>query len=213
MSIEKDLTRIADALENIADTMSSEKITISGNEGETIMEAVAKAVNVPVATIIEPPPAPFSDDGLDETPVSNSVELDSDGFPHDVRIHSTSKKKLQKSGQWKKQRGVDAELVKTVELELRSVMSIKPTPPVVAEPTPPVVAEPTPPVVAEPTPPVVANLTTFPELMVKITGGLTSGIFEHSHVNKVINNNGIASLPLLAARPDLIPTIEAELFE
>lgn len=46
-------------------------------------------------------------------------ELDSVGFPWDERIHSGSKKK-NADGKWKLRKGVDAELVKQVEAELKT---------------------------------------------------------------------------------------------
>jgi hypothetical protein len=55
---------------------------------------------------------------------STGVELDADGLPWDSRIHSSSRKKLAKTQQWKKARGVDSDLVERVEAELRQAMAI-----------------------------------------------------------------------------------------
>ena len=55
---------------------------------------------------------------------------------------------------------------------------------------------------------VVNNVTTFPELMAAITA---AGLDEAS-ILAAVNKSDIQALPLLAARPDLIPTVYAELF-
>lgn len=47
-------------------------------------------------------------------------ELDSNGYPHDKRIHAESRAKLAKTDAWKYKRGVDKSFVETVEAELRS---------------------------------------------------------------------------------------------
>jgi len=146
------------------------------------------------------------------TVAENVTELDADGLPWDVRIHSKNKSTLSKTKQWKKKRGVDPVLVATVEAELRALMDI---PVVVTDPVHnaengvPVITS----ITAPPPPP--APLTqpasvvmTFPELMAKITGaGLTP-----ESVTLVLQKHAIAAMPLLAARPDLVPVISAELF-
>ena len=175
------------------------------------------------------------------TPEPGSVELDADGLPWDVRIHSSKKSKLAKSEQWKKRRGVDATLVEQVEIELRAAMAV----PAPSMAPPPAMPAPT------AAPPAASTLmsvthgvegiqytteqlidagwtteqidaidclaetsiTTFPELMAKITEAMGAGIITDANVSAAVSKQGLASLPLLAARPDLIPNVMTELFE
>lgn len=74
------------------------------------------AVTAPISETAPPATAPATS--------MAGVELDSDGLPWDSRIHSSSRKKLAKTQQWKKARGVDADLVARVEAELRQAMAI-----------------------------------------------------------------------------------------
>jgi len=52
------------------------------------------------------------------------------------------------------------------------------------------------------------TISTFPELMARITA---SGI-DQATVTAAVNKQGLQALPLLASRPDLIPGVVAELF-
>ena len=53
---------------------------------------------------------------------------------------------------------------------------------------------------------------TFPEIMSKITAAINAKQIIDTAVTTALGNQGLTSLPLLAARPDLIPAINAELF-
>ncbi len=150
----------------------------------------------------------------EEIPPPAGVDLDSDGIPWDPRIHGANKNKLAKTQQWKKKRGVDAALVATVEAELRAAMAAGPENPVVTgagsaggTAPPPATTDPAPP----PPPPAttdLATITSFPEFMAAVTrAGLTP-----ETVLAALNKQGLPSVPLLAARPDLIPAIAADLF-
>lgn len=66
-------------------------------------------------------------------------ELDSEGLPWDARIHSSGKSRLKSDDTWKKLRGVDPELVKQVEAELRA--ALHPAAPEAATPAPGVQSE------------------------------------------------------------------------
>lgn len=66
-------------------------------------------------------PLPEGSAELPAVPV-NTAELDSNGMPHDNRIHAATKTK-NKDGSWRNLRGVDPELVKVVEAELRAIMA------------------------------------------------------------------------------------------
>lgn len=153
---------------------------------------------------------PFSDNyvtpngkGLAENPIvlDSVTELDADGLPWDVRIHSKNRSKLAKTDQWKKKRGVAPELVATVEAELHGIMAVPAPQTGDIQPNQPAHIPPPPPAP-------VGSVTNFPELMAKITG---AGIAKET-VDLVLQKHAIAALPLLAARPDLIPTVHNELF-
>lgn len=149
------------------------------------------------------------------------VEVDSDGLPWDHRIHALgaggAHNKLKKTQQWKKKRGVDAALVAEVEAELRAAMSAGPANPVVTTVEPsPAPASPASPAAAPttaaaaspaPAPAPAGGTTTFPALMAAITA---NGI-DQAAVTAAVNAQGLQALPLLAARPDLIPAVAAAL--
>lgn len=181
----------------------------------------------PVANVAEQPadpvqPAPVSavvtdsatGAGVDTAPAyTNPAVL----VPWDARIHSGTPTKLaKKPHNWKKKRGVDDALVAQVEAELIQAMQASPANPV--EPTPAPVAETASPAPVEPAPvaqpavqPAAATatggVTTFPELMAAIT----SKAIDQATVLAAVNKQGLQALPLLAARPDLIPAVAAEL--
>jgi len=188
-------------------------------EQDALNEAAAKLTDMassmgkdqdatpPAATVATPPAATVATPPAATPPVAPvGVELDTDGIPWDSRIHSGKKTKLAKSQQWKKKRGVDTDYVAQVEAELKAAMAASPAAPVTATPavTPPPPAA----VVTPPPPAAVVVGVTFPELMSKITSAqLTNEV-----VLAAVNRQGLQSLALLAARPDLIPAVDAELF-
>lgn len=150
--------------------------------------------------------------------------------PWDARIHSGTPTKLaKKPHNWKKKRGVDDALVAQVEAELIQAMQASPANPVKPTPAPTVDTAPTAATstatrTSEPAPapapvntaqpaaqPAAATatggVTTFPELMAAIT----SKAIDQATVLAAVNKQGLQALPLLAARPDLIPAVAAEL--
>lgn len=182
----------------------------------------AETTPPPAAIVEAPAPAPSAmEAAATTTSAPTGVDLDSDGLPWDSRIHAGSKGKLAKTGQWKKKRGVDPALVEKVEAELHAAMAAGPANPVeAAAPTPapaveahsaPAAPAPAPapaPPVEEAKPSATGAITTFPALMQKITAAGVS----QSDVTAAVNKQGLPALPLLAARPDLIPAVAAELF-
>ena len=125
------------------------------------------------------------------------VELDGDGLPWDHRIHASSKAKLSKAPNcWKRKRNMAPAVIAEVEAELREAMSASPDKPVAPAPAKPELP-------AEPVVPTDSTVATFPELMAAITAG---GIAPAA-VLAAVNLQGLASLPLLASRPDLIPAV------
>lgn len=139
------------------------------------------------------------------------VEVDSDGLPWDHRIHALgaggAHNKLKKTQQWKKKRGVDAVLVAEVEAELRAAMFASPANPVDSTPAPAPAAQETPAIPANPAPATHGTVDTFPELMAAIT----ANAIDQAAVTAAVNAQGLQALPLLAARPDLIPAVAAAL--
>ena len=176
----------------------------------------------PTSDVNEVPTPPVQTPVALAAPQPQGVELDSEGLPWDHRIHSSSKKKLAKTGAWKLARGVDANLVEQVKAELSDVMSIptvtenntpleyKTVDVPVPQPEPQAIVTPPPAAPAAPTPqpePVTDNVT-FPEFMTAVT---EAGLDE-SEVIKACNVHGLDSVYLLAARPDLVTPVYNELF-
>lgn len=126
---------------------------------------------------------------------SSGVEL-ADGLPWDHRIHGSGRSKLAKAPHgWKRKRGIDPDFIIQVEAELRAAMAVG-SAPLVSGPS--VVEQ------AAPAPaPAPAEITNFAALMAACTAkGLTS-----EQVLAAVNTAGLGSIPLLAARPDLIPAV------
>ena len=158
--------------------------------------------------------------------VPAGVELDSAGLPWDHRIHGAARKKLAKTQTWKYIRNIDPALIDQVEAELRVTMAASPSNPVVTPdddlekranialegtgittPAAPAAPATAPIVETEVTPAPPATDITFPVLM----GRITAGKITTETVTAACNKQGIAALPLLAARPDLVPLVAAEL--
>jgi hypothetical protein len=138
------------------------------------------------------------------------VDVDARGLPWDARIHSREKTKLV-NGNWKNKRGVDENLLQTVEAQLAQAMAIPAASspaPSVSVPVPP--PTPTPPVLptAAPTATSASPSEPFPDLMKLIVSATTQNKLTQAQVNEVINAHGFAVLPLVSSRPDLIPAIE-----
>lgn len=166
---------------------------------------------------------------------NNGVEVDAEGLPWDARIHGSSKLKLKKEQTWKLKRGVDDALVEQVKNELRQAMAVPsaathgtssnattvaPSPEPTIAPTPaneppppapvtaPVQQQPAPTQTPPPPAPATGGITTLPELMGRIT---SSGV-DQAVVLQACQAQGLQSVALLGARPDLIPAVAAQLF-
>lgn len=175
--------------------------TATGTDSAQPAETTANAAT----TVGTPEPAQnaTAPAGVDLAPSVNTGTL----IPWDARIHAGSKAKLAKKPHgWKMKRGVSDELVDQVEAELIAAMKASPANPVESTPAPPPASEPTPAAPAQPAAPTGA-VTTFPALM----SAITSNKIDQATVTAAVNKAGLQSLPLLAARPDLIPTVAAEL--
>lgn len=151
--------------------------------------------------------------------------LDKAGLPYDPRIHSGSKTMNKGDGLWKKKKGVQDALVKTVEAELRAIMAIPgpagsvPPPPSAqtnanaAPPPPGANTAPPPPGAAAPAPPPPpgnGKPQTFPQLMKWLTPLLASNKITQPQVTatlvsmNIVDASGVGQLSLLAPRPDLV---------
>lgn len=174
--------------------------TATGTDSAQPAETTANAATT--AETPEPAKNATAPAGVDLAPSVNTGTL----IPWDARIHAGSKAKLAKKPHgWKMKRGVSDELVDQVEAELIAAMKASPANPVESTPAPPA-SEPTPAAPAQPAAPTGA-VTTFPALM----SAITSNKIDQATVTAAVNKAGLQSLPLLAARPDLIPTVAAEL--
>lgn len=178
------LTRVSDMLHGLAIDLKKNEPKVKLAEVETVTAEVP----------LEP---------------MTTLDMDKNGIPWDVRIHSSSKEMTSK-GIWKRRKNVPQETFDAVEAELKSLMAI-PTPKIhelmTAEETavaPRPIDIPVPPVVdAIPTP-----TMSFTDLLIKIT---KNGIPD-ANVVAAVNRVGVMGLSGLSVRPDLIPSVHAELF-
>ena len=267
------LTRASDMLNALATDLSQSP---DSDNDETILEKVAEIQNVSVNSLVDVQAdilgvdEPFE---ADLPPLVHSgVDLDSDGYPWDVRIHGVSRLKTKKDNKWKKIKNINKNkpgLVEQVEAELCIAMAASPNKPIVTNPIDGVqyqventdhiptkdiitsgvvgtqLPAPLPIEVAEPDKylvndveytaeqlreskwtddqmkpfkvnnkhvDTVAASMTFPEFMAKVTPAKTAGTITDEHVTAALNTQGITSLPLLAARPNLIPAVAKALF-
>lgn len=187
-------------------------------------------------------------------PTTIGATLDKAGLPWDSRIHSASKAINQTDGLWRQKRGVNPDLVTTVNAELKQAMSVgradthgdadldadaakltamgadagltvgdideqggvtgqltkRPPPP--PRKTPPISESETVISKGEPLSEMLGEITTFPQLLKFITEGKLQGKFNQGQVDAAKTAIGIEGpLPVLAARPDLIPAMVEKL--
>ena len=135
----------------------------------------------PVTTA--PPAAPVTT----APPVTPSVELDSDGYPWDRRIHSGAKTKV-KDGTWKKLRNLDPGLIEDVQAELEQSRA---APALLSSAD--------------------AKPMTFPEIMTVLSDAIAKGLIVRDQVNEIIVPFGLPSFAMLSTRPDLIPSVYGRL--
>lgn len=169
--------------------------------------------NVPNVSAPANAPAPALNTNLapPPPPASNAVELDVNGLPWDMRIHSSGKAKVE-NGSWKKKRNVDPVTVHNVEDELRRVMALPPAQPAAPNPVENWPFAKTYGDLNAPPPPAADNGSVYTNFVLKVTGALAASTLTPVRVSEVLMKQGIPALPLLSGRPDLIPVIDAELF-
>lgn len=147
---------------------------------------------VPPGAFTPPPPAETAD-----TP----PELDKEGLPWDQRIHAGSKA-INADGTWRVKRNTDPAYVDQIKAELQAAMAAPaPAPEAPQPPVPPAA-----PGTDDDQPPV-----SFAGFVQAITKRQSAGTLTVQEVSEACKKHGLASMPLLAARADLIPVVFEEL--
>lgn len=167
---------------------------------------------------VEPSETPPPETG-DVEPDPNAAELDNTGLPWDTRIHARTKSKTA-SGNWTKKRGVKDALVTTVEAELRAAPPVSmetPAAPPSTGGTPPPPNPGVPPNTGGDAPPddpasdpkddPYAPIINMRQLSLRITIEKLPKEVVEAATAKV----GVATLPLLGAKPERIPEVAAHL--
>lgn len=183
-----------------------------------VMPATTSTAPLPVPVPPAPTPASVAPPAAPTTgSPAPGVELDTRGLPWDARIHARTKSKTA-NGQWKNARGIDAAEVTRIEAELRNLMAIPAAAPAVPVPPPLVPAAPAiapPSVPAPPAPPAsgatAASPSSFPELMLRISGAQTQRQLNQTQVSAVVAKYALPGIAALTQRPDLIPSFAADI--
>ncbi|MDB4312075.1 hypothetical protein N9937_01465 [bacterium] len=209
----RELREVADCLDAIAVSLEATAQPVSTEIAETpppvSTEIAATASLAPTlaAVFTEAPAKPSVLATLPPPPAEEpeAPKLDAAGFPFSDIIHGSGKKfyasgKLE--GKWKLKRGIDPAMVTQIESEM------------VAAGYGPADATPPPPVADATPPPPVADAVaiTYPLLINKISEAVIGGLFTRETCDNVLKEHGIGSLGSLAARQDLLPTINHALF-
>jgi hypothetical protein len=176
---------------------------------DTLRHAVAQGAAATIAEAIAPSAEPHFPAATPSPDVQafDPASLDKEGIPWDGRIHMSTKNRTVE-GVWKRKRNVPDEEYNRVVAELR-VSQMAPAAPAVVPPPPPAPAAPV--EVAVPPPPPAAAGATFPEFMAHVTAGVTSQRFTREDITEACVKCGVANLPGLINRPDLIPAVSREL--
>lgn len=197
------LDRIAEAVSGpmllgIHDTMPSTKDARESGligEPETIPEPKPEVDTVPT-------PQPTADVMPEPQPEADTTPtVDNRGMKWDERIHASSKA-INVDGTWRNKRGVDKDLLAQVEAELLGEEAPETDAPA-ATPSP----QPSTPTPTPAPQPMDAKEWTFGALAAEITMKQINPVA----VLTAVQNVGLASYELLAARPDLVPQVAAEL--
>lgn len=196
--------------------------------GIEVMQTVGAALRaggaVPQPPLVGPTPdSAFSPPAPVPAAPADAAVKDSAGFPWNEQIHSSAKSFNKSDGTWKKKRGVQDATVTAVEAQMRLVYPAPgPQGAFTAPPPPPPVGQvppPPPPGTAPvtnlpnpvPPPPAATGALDFIGLMGKITAHIGAGKITQQDVATTCQQFGVASAPLLAQRPDLIPSVGATL--
>lgn len=139
-------------------------------------------------------------------PAVPGVTVDKNNLPWDARIHASSKA-LNADGSWRAKRGIDQAIVPGVEAELRALMAIPVDAPAADDDAPPPIPD-----EDDDTPPPIPDETagipkTLGELMLLATAAVTAKRMEMTELTAAAKELGVAGLPLLGARPDLVAKV------
>jgi hypothetical protein len=204
VSAEKEIHGMANELKIELDTLTPNKAEqlaafILGYAGvEQIQQEPDNETEMPFEILKpEPDESKLSSDG----PVLeiSSVSVDSAGLPWDARIHSASRS-LNADGTWRAKRGLNTDAKVQVEKELHQVMSI-PSPPQPQQTQVPAS------IVEQTVDPDVAHRQAFMDLIGRTSAALAARKISEDQVTKICTSVGIANLPLLGLRLDLVPQV------
>lgn len=176
---------------------------------------------------------------VEVAPAAPGIQTDSAGMPWDSRIHAATRATVA-DGTWRSRRGVEPELTKEVEAELKHVMGLPvvpaapsysdvleaafcSAPEAPAAPFAPSVGAPAPP--PSFTPPTLAIVPagvaptashsesnpTFPIFMRAVTKAFAAKELDQARLQAAVQVVGLPSLPMLASRPDLVGAVAAAL--
>jgi hypothetical protein len=211
---------IAEALEKIADVFDGKPAALDpckcvnpsgvsrmsdhAAHEEKVEEETGKEDTTPPAAPASPPPPPAPPAAGTAPPApqetTDGPELDAEGLPWDSRIHASTRTR-NKDETWRLLRGVDQGLVDQVKAELKAAMSapVPASPPAAPAETPPAAP-------SDDQPPV-----SFAGFVQAITKKQAAGLLTVQEINEVCVKHGLAQMPLLVNRLDLIPAIYSDL--
>lgn len=206
----------AQVIAPLVPTVAPAPSTAAVVQSPTAPEVLTPPVSVAATFVPSPPaltpapvaPAPSAPAAL-TSPVGG-VETDTDGLPWDARIHAGTKNK-NADGRWKAKKGInDPAFVDRVKAELRQIMG--PVPAVVSVPAGAgAVATVITPPAAPPAPVATPGVDNFVSLVGRAAAAIHGGKITQDEVNAIAAKWGVVSLPLAANRPDLVPSIAAEI--
>lgn len=149
---------------------------------------------------------------------TDDLAVDAEGLVWDSRIHSSSRE-LNKDGTWRKRRGVNSDLVAMVEAELRGLTGTLVDSNLQAIPAEPLKSSDLVNPIPAPKAPVdhshegetpvftatIPTEMTFPQLLDAVTKAMVAGQLNQARITEALQSIGVAALPHLIARTDLIP--------
>jgi len=103
----------------MSDVLESEVARVAAAFANVTPAGLPPEPDAPVTPVNTAPPA-----DLPPSPPAGGIDVDSTGLPWDMRIHSKPASKGDKTGIWRKKRGVTVEETKRVESELRAIGNI-----------------------------------------------------------------------------------------
>lgn len=195
--------------------------SIAAAEAFAIVPEATQATTSTVTPSAPPPPAALPENTAPTVapPPASHVELDSAGLPWDARIHAGSKAKIA-NGTWRKKPGLDPATLQSVEAQLRVLMAA-PAPTQVAAPQPteaPFAAQiaaatggPLPAPSAEQLAAEAKAKADYVALVGRTSAALNAGRITQSEIDQCCADSGVAAIPLLILRLDLVESVAAKI--